>query len=754
MLRNLVYCVFFISCLLTAGACDAAPGNLVLVNNGKSNYSIVLPAEPTRADKHAADVLQQYIQLITGTRLSIVSEKGFTAKQAIYIGKCEASGAINAAIKGEGYVVATDNASLYIKGASGKAVVYGVYHVLDVYWGCKKYSAAPAMVNKQTGLTLPVALQDVQQPAFVYRQTYYPPSNNAEYLEWHALHMFEDLWGLWGHSFYKLVPPGEYFSAHPEYYALVNGRRQASQLCLSNEAVFNITIQNLKKRFTDNPDALYWSVSINDDLGYCTCDQCKKADAEEGGPQGSLIRFVNRIAKTFPGKQFTTLAYLYATHAPKLTKPAPNVYIMLSNIDAYRNQPLREAPSAAAFRNDLKGWAAVTKNIFIWDYTTQFTNYLAPFPDLDLLQNNMQFFRDNNVQGVFAQGSGDTYSDMAELASYLQAQLLWNAQTHAAQVTEEFCNGYYGAAGKYVYAYLQQLQHNRDAAKRPLDIYGNPVNDYNSYLSPDAIDGYSTLLDKAEAAVETDTALLNRVYNVRLSLDYTVLQQSRFFGIEKFGYLQSGEAGHYTVKPNWPAKVKRFVNQAKKAGVTELSEGGINPDAYETEWKEIFARGYIPNLALHAALQLQYPFAEDYPAKKEQTLVDGVTGYKDFSYNWLCFYGTDMVARLDLGKVITCKSISMHFLDDPRHWIFLPGIITIEASDDGIRFKKIGELTNKDAVAEEHYNITLRNNSLVLPAPIQARYIRVSAACQPVLPNWRYRINRKAMLCCDEIYVN
>lgn len=754
MLRNLVHTLLLFACLATGNACHAQPGALTIASNGKSSYSIVIPQEATQADKHAAEVLQAYLVKITSVQLPVVTEYNFRGEHAIYLGRCEAAQSIRDNISGEGFVLATSAKDVYIKGASGKAVVYGVYHLLEQYFGCRKYSSGAAQVPVQSKLALAAGLHDVQQPAFVYRQSYYPPSNDAEYLEWHGLHRFEDLWGLWGHSFYKLVPPDEYFAAHPEYFALVNGRRQASQLCLSNEAVFNIVVQNLKKKFADNPDALYWSVSINDDLGYCTCDQCKKTDAAEGGPQGSLIRFVNRIAQTFPDKKFTTLAYLYATHPPRLTPPASNVYVMLSNIDAYRNQPLRAAPSAAAFRNDLKGWAALTQNIFVWDYTTQFTNYLAPFPDQDLLQNNLQFFLENKVQGVFEQGSGDTYSDAAELNSYLQAKLLWNASTDAQPIIQTFCKGYYGAGGKYVEAYLQQLQRNRDASRRPLDIYGNPVNDYNSYLSPAYIDQYSTLLDKAEAVAENDAAALHHLQNLRLSLDYTVLQQSRFFGIDKFGYLQPDEQGGYRVRPNWPLKVKRFTEQCKKAGVTELSEGGIGPDAYLAEWNAIFAKGFTPNLALHAKVQLAYPFAEDYPAKKEQTLVDGVTGYNDFSYNWLCFYGVDMVAQLDMGKPVTCKTITLHFLDDPRHWIFLPSSIIIETSGDGVHYRQIGELSNKDAVAEEHYNSSIRENKLVLPAAIQTRYLRVRAVTQPGLPAWRFRANRKAMLCCDEIYVN
>lgn len=737
--------------LLSLACAPGADNKLLLAHKGKSSFSIVLPAQATQAEKRAANLLQHYLEKISGAQLPLVQEPAFTGSHAIYIGRCQSSaGQLPAVIQGDGYFIGSDPQHLYI-GGSGKGVVYGVYGLLETYLGCAKYSEAPAIVPSLATVTVPAGLHNLQQPALVYRESYYPASADAEYLDWHGLQRFEDLWGLWGHSFNKLVPASEYFTSHPEYFALVNGKRQASQPCLSEEAVFNIAVANLKKLFAANPDARYWSVSINDDQGYCTCDRCRKTDAEEGGPQGSVIRFVNRIAAAFPDKQFTTLAYLYTSHAPAKTKPAANVYIMLSTIDAFRNQPLSQAASAAGFRNNLKRWAALTGNIFIWDYTVQFTHYLTPFPDLLQLQPNIQFFLDNKVKGIFEQGSGETYSDLAELNSYLQAKLLWNSQLDVNRTITQFCNAYYGAAGKWIDAYIQLMQENMHKASRPLDIYGNPCNDYNSYLSPANIDQCSALLDKAEAAAETDTVLLNRVKNVRLGLDYVVLQQSRFFGADKFGYVEN-TGGSYVIKPSWPLKVQRFVAQCKKAGVTELSEGGITPDAYQQEWNELFARGWTPNLAANATVTLAHPFAEDYPAKRERTLVDAVRGQRDFSYNWLCFYGTDMIATLDLGHEQVCKSIGMGFLEDPRHWIFLPQTVKVEWSANGQQYQTLGTENNTAALAEESYKVNMHPVQFSFQ-PVKARYIRVTAGNWPALPAWRFRENKKPMIACDEILV-
>ena len=77
-------------------------------------------------------------------------------------------------------------------------------------------------------------------------------------------------------------------------------------------------------------------MSQNDNTSYCQCDACKKVIAEEGSPSGPIIRFVNEVAKRFPDKIISTLAYQYSRQAPKITKPADNVQIMLCTIELNR----------------------------------------------------------------------------------------------------------------------------------------------------------------------------------------------------------------------------------------------------------------------------------------------------------------------------------------------------------------------------------------------------------------------------------
>lgn len=733
--------LFSICCLLAMsvpGRCNS----ITLVAGGSSAYYISLPENAGPHERKAASVLAQYLQAVTGVKLP-QREEAQPEGKAVRIHQ-------DKNLQPESFLLAVNGDVLTIAGGAGKGVLYGAYAFAEKFLGCRKWDAGPAYTPSKSTVVIPGNTRISEAPAFIYREVYMPAAcTDTEYLDWHRLHRFEDLWGLWGHSFNKLVPAATYFKQHPEYFSLVNGVRKPMQLCLSNEAVFDITVAALQERFAGNPDALYWSISPNDDVGYCECDRCKAVDEKEGGPQGSLIAFVNKIAARFPEKIFTTLAYTYSAQPTLHLKPAQNVYVMLSNIEVYRSQPLNREASAAAFRKRLGGWVTKSPRVFIWDYCTQFTSYLAIFPNLNTFQPNMQFLRDQHAAGVFEQGSGYTYSDMAELKGYLAARLLWNPDADAKQLTEEFLLGYYGAAAGPVKEYLALLETAATLQPR-LDIYGNPVNEHSTFLSPQYMDRYSQLLDKAEAAAEGNTMLMQRVQRIRLTQEYVFLQQARFYGIEQHGIFERA-GGHWRPRPGLAERVKRFVETCNVAGVKELSEGGPAPDAYGREWEKILQDGVRSNKATGARVQLLSTPAPEFPARGPRTLTDGNAGYTDFSYNWLCFYGQPLQAVIDLGRPVEWKNISITFLEDPRHWIFRPASIEVLVSADGKNFSSLGTVSN--TMPGEHYTAQRMEYRFGNKGTGSARYLKVTAGNWPQLPEWRFRAQKKPMIACDEAWV-
>lgn len=721
---------------------------LQLAAEGKTSYSIYLPLHPAPLETKAAAVLQQYFKKVTSSDIKVLPEqKGQSA--GLYVGKTNLSKSIiTFPAKDESFALKTSGASVVIAG-TGRGVLYAAYTFIEQFMGCRKWDAGPAIIVKAPSLSIPAQFDINEQPAFVYREAYLPAAFDDEYLNWHRLHRFEEQWGLWGHTFFKFVPPEKYFKIHPEYFSLVNKERKPYQLCLSNKEVLKLTIEKVREEIRQRPDAIYWSISPNDDIGNCECADCALLDKKDGGPMGSLMTFVNAVASKFPDKKFTTLAYGYSARPPAVTRPAPNVTIMLSSIDAYRTLPLASERTAAAFRAYLTQWKKICSNLFVWDYSTQFTNYLTPFPVVDNFKENISFLSSQGVTGAFIQGSGDSFSDMHELNAYLVSKLLWNPAADADALIRSFINNYYGKAAPAVSEYLALLNARLKADKVDLDIYGNPVNNHADYLSPENLDRYSQLMDEAEHAAAGDELVQERIRRIRLSQDYVVLQQAKFFGKEKHGIFQQDDSGNFFVKPSLALKTKNFESASLAAGVKTLSEGGITPTQYRQEWSRILEARPVTNLAANATVKLTYPFAPEYPSKGERTLTDETPGYEDFSYNWLCFYGVPMEAAVDLGAVKNIQSVTLRFLEDGRHWIFHPARVSLEVSDNGRDYRKIK--TVDCVIPEESYQVDYLNLRFELAGSF--RYIRVQALNWPTLPQWRYHKYKKPMIACDEILV-
>jgi hypothetical protein len=60
-------------------------------------------------------------------------------------------------------------------------------------------------------------------------------------------------------------------------------------------------------------------------------------------------------------------------------------------------------------------------------------------------------------------------------------------------------------------------------------------------------------------------------------------------------------------------------------------------------------------------------------------LVDGAKG--KFNINWIGWYGTNPEIEL-ITKKLAFNQIKINFLDDQRHWIFIPAKITVYGSNE------------------------------------------------------------------------
>lgn len=720
-----------------------------LVSNGTSKYIILTDPDAGEVEQKAAEILQHYIYKVSDTQIDIVDNN---ARKRPYI-KLKNIDEQKVDSKKHGYLIVANDGNLYFTGYGNKGVLYAVYTFIEQVLQCKKLAPGePASIHKSKNITINKKLHIEEYPDFLYREVYSMAETDKEYLDWHKLDYMDESWGLWGHSVFKIMPPATYFEKHPEYYSYYNGKHQAHQLCLSNPEVFNIAVNSLEEMFRENPHSKYWSISANDNVAVCECDSCIKINKEEGSQVGTLIRFVNSLAKKFPQKKFVILAYQTTSWPSNLTKPEDNVYIMLSSIDVFRSTPIENAASAKSFRNKLTGWQRQTDNIFVWDYYTQFTNLLAPFPIESTLGANMKYLKEKHTKGIFAQMNEFTYGDLSELKMYLLAKLMWNTKLNQDTLTAEFLNSYYKESAPQVQEYLSKRKQAIEETKVNLDIYGNPVSNQRDYLSPQWMDSYSTTLDEAERTAQ-DSAVMERIQRLRLPLEYTYLQQARSYGIAPHGIWSEDKDRNLVVNKHIKTKLENFYQICKQTGIKKITEEGTTLEEYKAEWDSILQSVPGPNLAANSTLTLQYPYVKEYATNGINTLNDRLSGYSDFSYNWLCFDGVPLDCIVDFGKQTEIHNVTLNFLKNEKLWFYKPESIKIYVSNNNTDFKLIDLLTR--GTPEKHQGITQYKYSANFKDLGSYRYLRVVVNPLSYNPEWSApTYSRKPMIACDEIWVN
>jgi len=744
----------FINVILITVFVYTQANKITLVSNNKSEYQIVISDSASNWDSLAANELQNYLTEISGYQFPLINDSSPITSKEIIVGFNHHSENLDLSpIKNEdGFIIISEGEKLYLVGGKRKGTLNAVYTFLEKYLNCRMYSSMAIVIPKQKSIILP-QINDVENPDFDYRDVHYYETWNDDYCHWHKLVDSNDKkrWGMFVHTFQKLVPAEKYFDSHPEYFALRYGVRVPGQLCLSDTNVFKIIVEELRERMKENPEAKIWSVSQNDNYYNCQCPLCGKIDEEESSPSGSLLRFVNKVAKEFPDKIISTLAYQYTRKPPKHIKPAKNVNIMLCSIEEDRNKPLDKNISQGSFINDLAEWSKLTNDIIVWDYVVQFTNLVSPFPNFQVLQPNIKSFYKYGVSMMFEQGAGERKgTELGELRTYMIAKLLWNPFLNMDSLMNDFLNGYYGKAGKPIRKYIDLMTEELLNSKASLIIYGSPVIAIEGYLKPDLIEKYNLLFDEAENLVKDETEYLARVKIARLPLEYAMLEQAKVIGVGNSGLVVKDKNGTFKKNSKIEELLESFTNECEKVGDVDLNEKQLKVDTYYQKYQELLSRTMKNPIGLFKPVKFLTEPSPKYLANGDKTLTDGLRGDEDYHYNWIGFEGDDLEAIVDLQDETQIKKVSIDFLQVVLSWIFLPTQIEVSISDNGTDFRNIAIVKNIEPLEKDGpfiHTFTAEFN------PVTARYIKIKAKNIKECPPWHAGYPNKAWIFADEIVV-
>ena len=532
---------------------------IALVN--AQEYRIKGPAEPKPYEATAVTEMTEYLGRRISGNLSVDGKSPIT----LYIGDTELAAKHNllsTTLESEQWVIKSFGRDVVVNGGGTRGALYATYHFLEDLCGIHWWSEYEDYVPEASSLKLP-KLDMSGKPALIYRDLY-GTENNGKFGARNAIRnrlnrrgdlpIPAEYGGRFNygppyhtHTLDRYLPAAKHLAEHPEWFSFEHGRRvggqSSGQLCLSHPDIVpmfskfvleSIETATKEAKAEGVPAPMIYDLTENDNNHYCRCDKCA-AFIKEHNPSGQYLMFVNgvarNVAKVHPEVYLSFCAYLYTEEPPKGLidgKPImaePNVIVRVTNTSSNHAVSVLH-PDNAFYKNIVERWKEHCGIIFASDYAVTFTRNIIdmPFPSEFHYADLFRFLRKNNVRGSFWEHEVPQKADMYELKFFKECKLMEDPDLDQDALMKEFMDKYYGAAGRHVLKYRQEL--NRVCKENHGVVKWFPaLGDFN-FMKDEDILRMQKLFDDACAAVADDELLLSRVYRARSNLDRLVCRRN------------------------------------------------------------------------------------------------------------------------------------------------------------------------------------------------------------------------------------
>ena len=477
-----------------------------LVNNGASDYKIVIPENAGNLVQLASSELSTFLSEATGVRIPVVSDKEAAGEgKYISIGETTLLQNTNIAysvdeLGRDGYKIITEGDDLYLIGGGDYGTLYASYELLSllVDWD---YFAQDCYTLKKGVTQLPLYdfnVTDIPDfPVRVASDGVVETSNQSLYRfrERTQSENFVTVKGYWAHNSLQYVKDSPdvndtwYNAAKTQLCYTAHG--DAEQYEKMQEACFI----SLRDALIQTPDRDGVTFTIEDNSDYCDCDACNAMTAKYGALSSTVIVFLNDLNdrvrawfETEEGKPYARnlriVFFAYnAFEKPPATlnsstgKYEPNngikmddgVYCMLAPIRMDYYRPITDKANEE-YHTNLKAWGDMAQgSLYLWYYSTNFFNYLAPYDCFDSFAENYRVAAQCNTYYLFDQRQTDervTVTGWSALKDYVCSKLAWDVNRNPQELIDKFFTGYFGPAApemREIYDQLRLLtEHNKE----------------------------------------------------------------------------------------------------------------------------------------------------------------------------------------------------------------------------------------------------------------------------------------------------
>jgi len=514
-----------VACVLLVPALPArAKEEVVLASNGAMHAVILLPKDSDPLDRQAAKELADHLEQIVGVRpeiLSNVTNALDPRRVTISLGAIEERHRKALLKQGDvpgSFALVVASGSVTVGGLDAHGTLNGAYELLEQL-GVRWYMPGELGTVLPSGNRLALAVQEtLQTPSFAMRGV------GGRAGQW-ARRMRSG--GVGPVSRLDFPPPAP-FDEHPEYYALVDGQRQAAQLCLSNPEVLKREIAIVREYFEAKPE-MQWAPVSNHGGGHCQCEGCRAMDSGAGidapftggiNISDRYVRFCNQImeaiAEDLPDKRLVMTICTPNFLPPAEVRGHPRLDIL-----AWANGFCRlhgvdnpACPERIRVFGYIRGWIEMLDGDFY--ERGNWGNIAGPGLLLPAVHRYSRDMPDYHAAGVKGFRSADYSHWISQLpSSYVGMRLLWNHEADVAAILTEFYRLYYGPAEQSMRDYHELLERTmRDA-----DFHTGTAIDFPRIYTASVRKLARRHLDVAASVVAGEPYAARLTAN-RLALDY------------------------------------------------------------------------------------------------------------------------------------------------------------------------------------------------------------------------------------------
>ena len=575
-------------------------GKSAIVENGKTEYVLVLPVSPHEYEQKAADEWNDLMLEAVGVQMEVLSEdKAKKAPKRIFLGRTafaekEGLRLMYDALGSDGFVIVSRGDDLIIGGAD-RGTLFGVYGFFERTLGYRYYAEGERFIRKEKKLPFYAAdvceKPDIDARSFGYHDVYhigFPHiGQNADRLRI-GRNNYTD-WIMAGHTYFAILPKEKYAKDHPDWYS-----PDGANLCLTADGLEEEFTERVIEIISKTPGR-YMMIGQEDNFTFCDCPRCRAAVQKAGSESAVMMKFSNAVARKVekwrqencPERDIRLVTFAYnKTSAPPARKnekgeyvpfspdvvAEDNLSVMFIPFSTVHNYPYTH-PANAVRAEGFYGWNACAKSLFVWDYCTNFDNYLMEFCDYHVIAENYRFFKSQGVEFLFDQGPYNSRTPcFDELKTFLHASLAWDSSQDTENLIDEFMKAYYKNIAPQMRRYLDAV---RCRWREITALYGEDVRtggmDTSCWLLPhffsrdflyDCLDIFTEARGVLESIRidEWDTYMTLRARLTQITISV------RFMLVKMYGRYYGDEL---------PAKINNLRADMKACGIVKTNEGNF-----------------------------------------------------------------------------------------------------------------------------------------------------------------------------------